>query len=135
MLDWLGLGDLLDLPPLAKVNFGGWPPLYFGYSEPNPSALKFRITSRTRSSLVNATLAIAAASMPCADSSTICARRQVTTDPVPRRMIRTSRCPSSSSISRTRSRSVTGPVSAISACRESPGGANLTCYGTRSLLN
>ena len=38
---------------------------------------------------------------PCADSSTICARRQVTTDPLPRRMIRTSRRPSSSSISRT----------------------------------
>ncbi|HEV2372668.1 MAG TPA: GNAT family N-acetyltransferase [Streptosporangiaceae bacterium] len=45
-------------------------------------------------------------------------------------MIRTSRCPSSSSISRTRSRSVTGPVWRISACRERPGGANLTCYGT-----
>ena len=41
----------------AKVNFGGRPP-YFGYSEPNPSALKLRITSRTRSSLVKATLAI-----------------------------------------------------------------------------
>jgi len=36
--------------------------------------------------------------MPCADSSTICARRQVITDPLPRRRIRTSRCPSSSSI-------------------------------------
>jgi hypothetical protein len=65
--------------------------LYLGYSDPNPSALKFRITSRTRSSLVNATFAIAAMSMPWADSSTICARRQVTTDPLPRRMIRTSR--------------------------------------------
>jgi hypothetical protein len=52
--------------------------------------------------------------VPCADSSTICARRQVTTDPLPRRTIRTSRRPSSSSISRTRRRSVTGPVSAIS---------------------
>ena len=51
----------------------------------NPSALKLRITSRTRSWLVNATFAIAAASMPCAGSSTICARRQVTTDPRPRR--------------------------------------------------
>jgi hypothetical protein len=48
----------------GKVNFGGRPPLYFGQSEPNPSALKLRITSRTRSSLVNATFAIAAASMP-----------------------------------------------------------------------
>jgi hypothetical protein len=92
------------------VNFGGRPPLYFGYSDPNPSALKLRITSRTRSSLVNATFAIAAAFLPWADSSTICARRQVTTDPLPRRMIRTSRRPSSSSISRTRSRLVTGPV-------------------------
>jgi hypothetical protein len=44
----------------GKVNFGGRPPLYLGYSDPNPSALKLRITSRTRSSLVNATFAIAA---------------------------------------------------------------------------
>jgi hypothetical protein len=93
-----------------SVNFGGRPLLYLGYSEPNPSELKLRITSRTRSSLVNATFAIAATSMPCAGSSTICARRQVTTDPLPRRTIRTSRWPSSSSISRTRRRSVTGPV-------------------------
>jgi hypothetical protein len=41
--------------------------------------LKLRITSRTRSSLVKATLAIAVTSMACADSSTIWARRQVTT--------------------------------------------------------
>jgi hypothetical protein len=47
-----------------------------------------------RSSLVNATFAIAAASMPWADSSIICARRQVTTDPLSRRTIRTSRRPS-----------------------------------------
>src|SRR5450755_2379036 len=95
----------------GKVDFGGRPPLYFGYSEANPSALKLRITSRTRSSLVNATFAIPAASMSCADSSTICARRHVTTDPLPRRTIRTSRRPSSSSsIPRTRRRSVTGPV-------------------------
>jgi hypothetical protein len=33
--------------------------------------------------LVKATLAIAGTSMPWADSSTICARRQVTTDPLP----------------------------------------------------
>ncbi|MFD4761853.1 hypothetical protein ACFWOJ_24180 [Streptomyces sp. NPDC058439] len=33
--------------------------------------------------------------MPCADSSTICARRQVNTDPVLLRMIRRSRPPSS----------------------------------------
>lgn len=79
----------------GSVNFGGRPPLYRGYSAANPSALKLRITSRTRSSLVNATLAIAGASMPGGDGSTICARRQVTTDPLPRRTIRTSRAPSS----------------------------------------
>ena len=101
-----------------KVHFGARPPRYFGYSELNPSALKLRITSRTRSSLVKATFTIAAASMPWADSSTICARRQVTTDPMPRRTVRTSRRPSSSSISRTRSRSVTGPVCGISTHQE-----------------
>jgi hypothetical protein len=47
---------------------------------------------------VKATLAIAGTFMPRADSSTIWVRRQVTTDPLARRMIRTSRCPSSSSI-------------------------------------
>jgi hypothetical protein len=75
-----------------------------------------------RSSLVNATFAIKVASMPWAGSKTICARRQFTTDPLPRRTIRTSRWPSSSSISRTRSRSLTGPVSAISARGGSTGG-------------
>ncbi len=42
--------------------------------------------------------------MPCADHSTICARRHVTTDPLPRRTIRFRRLPSSSLISRTRTR-------------------------------
>ena len=42
------------------------------------------ITSRTRSSLVNATSAIAATSIPWAGSSAVCARRQVTTGPLPR---------------------------------------------------
>jgi hypothetical protein len=91
----------------GRANVGGQPPLYFGYREPNPSVLKLPITSGTRSSLVNATFAIAATSMPCAEKSTICARRQVTTDPLPRRTIRTRRRPSSSSISQTRSRSAT----------------------------
>ena len=63
------------------MNFGGRPPLYFGQSEANPPALKLRITSRARSSLVTATAALAAVFMPCADSSTICA--QVTTESVP----------------------------------------------------
>jgi hypothetical protein len=84
MLGRLRLGDLLDLRRCGTVNFGGRPPRYLGYSEPNPSALKLRITSRTRSSLVKATFAMAATSMPWADSGTICARRQVTTDPTAR---------------------------------------------------
>ncbi|MCZ0996310.1 hypothetical protein O1L44_29550 [Streptomyces noursei] len=40
---------------------------------------------------MNDTSAILATGMPCADSKTIWARRQVTTDPLPRRMIRSSR--------------------------------------------
>ncbi len=75
------------------MNFSGRPPLYFEYSEPNPPALKLRITSRTRSSLVKATFAIAGTSIPWADSSTICARRQVTTDLLPRRIIRAGKVP------------------------------------------
>jgi hypothetical protein len=129
------LGIFLISRRCARVNFGGRPPRYLGYSELNASALKLRITSRTRSSLVSATFAIAATPMPWADSSSICARRQVTTDPPSRRTIRTSRPPSSSSISRTRRRSVTGPVSTISTRSKSarpsqPCGANETCYGT-----
>ncbi|WP_308083189.1 hypothetical protein [Streptomyces sp. NK15101] len=54
---------------------------------------------------MNVTSAIFATGMRCADSSTIWARRQVTTEPVLLRMIRSSRLPSSSSISRTRTRS------------------------------
>ena len=89
----------------GRVKARGRPPAYLGYSEANPSSLKLRMTSRTRSALVNVTSAIFAGAMPCADSRTICARRQVTTDPVPLRTIRSSRCPSSSSISRTCTRS------------------------------
>ena len=81
---------------------GGRPPAYFGYSESKPSSLKLLITSRTRSGLVKVTLAIPATSMPCTDSSTICARRHVTTDPDDRRTIRNSRFPSSFETSRTR---------------------------------
>jgi len=132
MLGRLGLAIFLISRRWTGVNFGGWPPLYFGYSESNPSVLKFRITSRTRSPLVKATLAIAGASMPCADSSTICARRQVTTDSLPRRMIRTRRLPSSSSISRTRSRSLTKPFWRIKRLEGKPGRGGPACYGTSS---
>jgi len=55
-----GLGELLDLPPLAQRELRQMPPAYLGYSESRPSALKLRSTSRTRSSLVNAGRAICA---------------------------------------------------------------------------
>src|ERR1700722_20350218 len=93
----------------GSVNVGGRPPAYFGYNDSNPSSLKLWITSRTRSELVNATLAIRATSIPCADSNTICARRHVTTDPELRRTIRNSRLPSSFASSRTRNPSRTTP--------------------------
>ena len=56
-------------------------PSTWGTATRSPSSLKLLITSWTRSGLVNATLAICSTSIPCADSSTICARRHVTTDP------------------------------------------------------
>jgi hypothetical protein len=70
------------------------------------------MTSRTRSGLVKLTLAIPATSMPWTDNSTICARRQVTTDPDDRRTMRSSRFPSSSDTSRARkpSRDTTPPI-------------------------
>jgi hypothetical protein len=107
VLGWLGLGDLLDLAPLGQREGLGPAALVFRVRESNPSVLKLWITSRTRSALLKVTSAIFATAMPCADSSPIWARRQVTTEPVPRRMIRSSRLPSSSSISRTRTRSAT----------------------------
>lgn len=38
----------------GRVNMGGRPPEYLGYSDSNPSSLKLLITSRTRSGLVKA---------------------------------------------------------------------------------
>ena len=64
----------------------------------------FRATGQTG-------IMIAGTGMPWALNRTIWARRQVTTDPVGRRRIRRSRCPSWSVISRTRTRSATGPPS------------------------
>jgi hypothetical protein len=93
MLSRPGRGDLLDLPPLRKGELRRPAAFVLGYSELNPSAWKLWITSRTRSSLVNATFAIPATSMPWAGNSTICARRQVTTGPLSRRTIRTKRRP------------------------------------------
>jgi hypothetical protein len=75
---------------------------------------------------VKASFAIWGALIPCADHSTICARRHVTTDPVPGRTIRISRRPSSSLISRTctlaaipvRVSRPTGPGKSRLTCRE-----------------
>src|SRR5437868_2832239 len=96
----------------ASVKVGGRPPAYFGYNESKPSSLKLLITSRTRSRLVKVTLAIPDTSTPCTDNSTICARRQVTTDPDERRTTRNNRLPSSFDTSPTRkpSRATTPPT-------------------------
>lgn len=79
----VSMRDLLDLPAFVRLNVRGRPPAYFGYSESNPSALTLCRTTRTRSSLVNATSAILATGILCADSSPICAPRQVTTTRCP----------------------------------------------------
>ncbi|REK86430.1 hypothetical protein DY245_32500 [Streptomyces inhibens] len=64
-------------------------------------------TSRTRSVPAKVTSAAFPMVTPWADRNTIRARRQLTTAPAPLRMIRSRRCPSLSSISRTRTRSPT----------------------------
>jgi hypothetical protein len=91
--------DLAYLRALSQIELRRPAAGVAGLSESNPSALKLCSTSRTRSGLVKVTVAIAGTSMPCADSSTICARRQVTTEPEPRRTVRSSRLPSSLVIS------------------------------------
>jgi hypothetical protein len=104
MLGRPGPGDLLDLAPLRQRELRRPPAPVPGRQRIETIGVEVVQHVADRSSLVNATLAIAATSMPCADSSTICARRHVTTDPDPRRTIRRSRLPSSSPISRTRTR-------------------------------
>ena len=106
-------------------------PGYLGSSERNPSALKLWITSCTRSSLVNATFAIAATSIPWADSNTICARRQVTTDPLPRRDD-PQQTPSLVVIDLTHPQAFghRPPVSGIGSRRKGAQPDNVTCYGT-----
>src|SRR6266704_2868218 len=79
--------------------------------------------------------------MPCAGHSTICARRHVTTDPDPRRTIRFRRLPSSSLISRTRTRPAIPASVTRSTSTGNPGTpglargnrANVGSYGTRDL--
>jgi hypothetical protein len=100
MILWTGQRDLLDRLTFGQ-RFAGRPPAYFGASESNPSASNLWITSRTRSSDVNATFAIAGTSMRCADRNTICASRHRTTEPEPRRTIPRSFCPSAGARSRT----------------------------------
>lgn len=51
------------------------------------------ITSRTVSESLNTTAAIRVVAIRCAANSTICARRQVTIEPLVQRIIRNSRCP------------------------------------------
>ena len=67
--------------------------LVFRVQRGEPVSVEVADHIRTRSWPVNATAATAATPMPWADSSTICARRQVTTDPRARRMIRASQMP------------------------------------------
>jgi hypothetical protein len=99
------------------VNFGGRPPAYFGSNESNPSLLKLWITSRTRSSDVDAIRAIAGTSIACADHNKICARRQRTTDPEPRLAIPTNLFPSSRIRSRTCTRSAISQVCATTTTK------------------
>ncbi len=84
VVSWPRSGDLLDLPPpgTSELRRAAAPVPRLRGIEPVGVEI---VTSRTRSSLVQATFAIAATSMPCADGSTLWARRQVTTEPVPRR--------------------------------------------------
>jgi hypothetical protein len=77
--------------------------------------------------LVKVTWAIWATSMPWALSSTICARRQVTTDPLDRRTMRSSRLPSWLLISRTRTRPATCLLPTTRCRRESPSGCRQAC--------
>lgn len=98
------------------MNFGPQP-LYFGHSELNPSASKFRMTSWTRSSLVNATFAIAGTSMPYAAAGTT----------------RTSRPPCHH-----RSRVPAGDLSPtksqpVATLKGSPSQANVVCCSTSEL--
>ncbi len=74
------------------------------FNESTPSALKLSRTSRTRSALANVTSTICRTAMPWADSNTLCALRQVTTEPLLRRTIRSSWLPSSLPIGRTHTR-------------------------------
>ena len=93
----------------------------------DPSALKLSTISRTRSSLVNAEPWRSRPRRCRPPTAAPSAPQQVTTDPLSRRTIRSSRQPSSSSISRTGRRSATGPVSAISTSGQTRQGTCGSC--------
>jgi len=84
--------------------------------------LKLRITSRTVSASLKTTAAIPVAGIRCAANNTICARRQVTTEPLLRRIIRSRRLPSSFVISRSSTRAAIVPSRPITG-REPPFGS------------
>jgi hypothetical protein len=80
------LGELLDLPPLAQ----GEPrrPATFVLRVQRAEPVGVEVADHVADPVLageamKATFAIAATSTPCADGSTICARRQVTTDRCP----------------------------------------------------
>ena len=62
--------------------------------------------------------------MPWADSNTICARRQVTTEPLPRRTIRSSRLPSSGVSSRSTTLAAIFPSRSGTRSGKTPSAAN-----------
>jgi hypothetical protein len=82
------------------------------------------ITSRTVSGSVKTTSEILGGLMPWAESKTICARRQVTTEPVPRRTIRSSRLPSSGVISRSSTLAAIFPSRSRTDAGKRPSAAN-----------
>jgi hypothetical protein len=86
-----GERDAFDLAPLRQRE-SRWPTTAVARVQGvEPVGVEVVQHVATRSGLVNVTLAICGTGMACALSSTICALRQVTTDPVERRRIRNSR--------------------------------------------
>jgi len=100
-----GLGDPLELAPFGQRERFRPTALVPGIERGEAVGVGGVEHVPGRSGLVKAASATFATGMPCADSSTVWARRQGTTDPVLLWMIRSSRLPSPSSISRTRTRS------------------------------
>ena len=133
-----GLGDLLDLTALRQRELRRPPARIAGVQRIKPVGVE--VVQHVPHPVLagKASLAICGTLIPCADHGTICARRQVTTDPLPRRTIRISRLPSSSSIRRTRTRpAIPRSIDRSPTPHRRPlatmNRANLLCYGTSSL--